>query len=205
MTGMEKIKAKILEDSNAKASQIEEKAKLEAGVIIDEASMEAEKKKNEIICKAEAESMETYRRILSVAGLEGRKELLRAKQEMVDKAFSSAIAKLTELSDKNYQKLLESLTVKSAVNGNGEIMLSVKDAERIDSHFVENVNRSLSEAGINGSLKLSDQRIDTVGGVVIRYGEMEINNTFEILFGMLRPQLENEVVKILFKYDKQVN
>ncbi len=198
MTGTEKIKAKILEDSNAKASHIEEQAKLEAAVILDEAAKEADKKRKDIISKAEADSMEAYRRLLAVADLEGRKELLRAKQEVVEKAFKAAMIKLTELPDREYQKLLENMVVKTAAKGNGEIMLSAKDAGRTDGHFIENVNRSLSEAGIVGSLKLSEDRIASAGGVVIRYGEMEINNTFEILFEMLRPQLENEVVKILF-------
>jgi V/A-type H+-transporting ATPase subunit E len=199
MTGMEKIKAKILEDSNAKASQIEEKAKLEAGVILDEASKEAEKKKNEIISKAEAESMEVYRRLLAVADLDGRKELLRAKRDVVENAFASAMAKLTELPDSEYQKLIESMVVKSAAKGCGEVIISAKDAGRIDGNFIKNINRSLSEAGIDGSVKLSDERINAAGGVVVRYGDMEVNNTFEILFEMLRPQLENDVVKILFE------
>lgn len=199
MTGMEKIKAKILEDSNAKASQIEQKAKLEAGVILDEASKEAEKKKNEIISKAEAESMEVYRRLLAVADLDGRKELLRAKRDVVENAFASAMAKLAELPDREYQKLIESMVVKSAAKGSGEVILSAKDAGRIDGNFIQNINRSLSEAGIEGSVKLSDEKINATGGVVVRYGDMEVNNTFEILFEMLRPQLENDVVKILFE------
>jgi V/A-type H+-transporting ATPase subunit E len=199
MIGMERIKAKILEDSNAKASQIEEKAKLEAGVIIDEATKEAEKKRNEIISKAEAESMEIYRRLLAVADLDGRKELLRAKRDVVENAFASAMAKLAELPDSEYQKLIEKMVVRSAANGCGEVILCANDAGRIDGDFIQNINRSLSEAGIAGSVNLSDERINAAGGVVVRYGDMEVNNTFEILFEMLRPQLENDVVKILFE------
>ena len=41
-------------------------------------------------------------------------------------------------------------------------------------------------------------RIRTAGGVILKFGDMEINSTFEILFGMLRTELESDVVSILF-------
>ena len=84
MTGIEKIKAKILEDANAKAGEIQKQAEKEAGDIIARASKEAEDKKTGLLKKAESEGAELYRRRLSVARLEGRKEILRARQDMLD-------------------------------------------------------------------------------------------------------------------------
>lgn len=198
MTGTEKIKTKILEDSRTRAFQIEEQAKQEARDILDTASKAAGQRKAELLSKAEAEGAEVYRRLIAVAGLEGRKDLLRAKQDIVDTAFRSAMEKVTQLPDMEYQKLLEEMVVGAAEKGSGEILLSEKDLHRIDSQFLGNINNRLNNAGIIGDLVMSRENIRTAGGVILRYGEMEINSTFEILFGMLRPQLENDVVKILF-------
>ena len=47
-------------------------------------------------------------------------------------------------------------------------------------------------------LVLSDESVKAAGGFILRYGEMEINSTFEIMFEMLKPELENDVVDMLF-------
>jgi V/A-type H+-transporting ATPase subunit E len=106
MTGTDKIKAKILEDAENKAFEIEEQARQEARSITDQALKEAEIKKAEILKKAEAEGQEVYRRLISVAGLEARKEILKAKQDMVEEAFAKAVEKITGLTDTEYQKML---------------------------------------------------------------------------------------------------
>ena len=198
MTGTEKIKAKILEDAKNKAFEIEEQARQEALSITDQALKEAEMKKAEILKKAEAEGQEAYRRLISVASLEARKEILKAKQDMVDEAFIKAIEKITGLPDAEYQEMLEEMIAGAASDGTGEILLSGRDRKRVDSNFADNINRRLKTVGKNGTVSLSDEIIQPEGGFVLRYGDMEINGTFEIVFDMLRPQIENDVVKILF-------
>ncbi|MGE5613396.1 MAG: V-type ATP synthase subunit E [Bacillota bacterium] len=198
MTGTDKIKSKIMEDAKAKALQTEEQAKAEAGDIIDQAKREAALKEAEILKKAESDGMDLYKRMLAVAELEGRKSILGAKQDMISLAFKTAMEKLCALPDNEYQRLIEDMTVKSAITGEGEILLSEKDAKRMDAGFIENINRRLENSGKSGKLSLSAKTVRTAGGFILKYGDMEINSTFEILFGVIRPELEQEVVKILF-------
>lgn len=198
MTGTKKILEKIIEDAKAKVVAIKEQAEQEARAIMDQASEEAEQKKADMLKKAEADGAESYKRHIAVAGLEGRKELLRAKQDMIDAAFTGALEKVCGLPDPEYQKLLESLIVDVVDKDGGEILLSQKDAKRVDNQFISSINKRLSASGKVGTVKLSDQFIKTAGGFIFRIGDMEINSTFEILFGMLRTELENEVVKMLF-------
>jgi len=198
MTGTEKIKAKILADAEEKARQIEEQARQEARDITDRALKEAEIKRMEILRKAEAEGEEAYRRLISYAGFGVKKEILKTKQDMVEEAFTKAIQKITGLPDNEYQEMLEIMIAGAASDGTGEILLSDRDRKRVDGNFADNINRRLKAAGKNGKVALSGEIIQTVGGFVLRYGEMEINGTFEIVLDMLRPQIENEVVNILF-------
>jgi len=198
MTGTDRIKAKILEDAESRASQILEQAKAEAREIVESALKEAERKRADILGKAESDGMELYRRLLSEANLEGRKEILKTKQELIESAFSLALDKLCKLPDKDYQKLLENMAAEAATDEEGEILLSEKDRNRIEKDFIKNINKRISSSGKNGKLVLSRDSIKTAGGFVIRYDDMEINNTFEVLFEMLKPRLENDVVRILF-------
>jgi V/A-type H+-transporting ATPase subunit E len=199
MTGTERIKEKIIEDAKARAAAIQEQAEEEARIIMDQARQEARLKKAELLEMAEADGEQAYKRMLAVAGLEGRKELLRAKRDMIDLAFDRAMGKICGLPDHEYQKLLEKMIVDAAGNEGGEILLSEKDAMRMDKQFEKNINQRLAAAGKRGSLALSKQSIPTVGGFILRSGNTEVNSTFEILFGMLRTELESEVVSLLFK------
>lgn len=198
MSGTEKIKAKILEDAELKVSQILDQAEAEAQEIIESALKEAEQKRAEILKKGESDGREVYRRMLSEANLDGRKEILKAKQDMVEAAFSVAMDKLCKLSDKDYQKLLEDMAVDAAINEDGEILLSEQDKKRVNKDFIKNINKRVSSAGKTGKVVLSKDNIKTVGGFVLRYEGMEINSTFEVVFEVLRSRLENDVVKILF-------
>mgnify|MGYP000904152246 CR=1 FL=1 len=198
MTGTEKIKARILEDAEAKAAQILEQAESEARKIKENALIEAEQKKAEILKKGEEDGKEIYRRMLSEASLEGRKEILKAKQELIESAFALAMDKLCSLPDRDYQSLLEDMAAEAAKDEEGEILLSGKDKNRIQKDFIKNINRKIKDSGKKGKLELSEDSIKTVGGFVLRYKDMEINNTFEVMFEMLRPRLENDVVGILF-------
>ena len=159
---------------------------------------EAEQKRAEILKKAESDGMEVYRRMLSEANLEGRKETLKAKQDMVESAFSLAMDKLYKLSDSDYQKLLEDMAVDAARNEDGEILLSEQDRKRVSKDFIKNINKRISSSGKSGKLVLSQDSIKTAGGFVLRYEDMEINSTFEVIFEIMRSRLENDVVKILF-------
>lgn len=127
MTGTEKIKAKILEDAEIKAGQILEQAEAEARKIREDALREAEQKKAAILEQGEANGREAYRRMLSEANLDGRKEILKVKQKLIEEAFSLAMEKLCRLPDRDYQKLLENMAVKAVKNKDGEIVLSERD------------------------------------------------------------------------------
>ncbi|HEX2947729.1 MAG TPA: V-type ATP synthase subunit E [Clostridia bacterium] len=198
MTGIDRIKSKILEDAVAQAAQAEEQAKAEAREIIRQASEAAEKKKAELLDKARSEGAGLKRRLISQAGLEGGKELLRTKQSLIDEAFQKALGKLCGLPDREYQKLLENMAVDAAGKEGGEIQLSEKDLKRLDSSFLDNVNKRLAVSVKGTQLTLSDRTINTAGGFILKSGDMEVNSTFEIVFGMLRTELEAEVAGILF-------
>lgn len=198
MTGTERIKNKILEDAHAKAADIELQAKREAEEIMDSALKEAAKRKEALLSKAEEEGLEEYRRLVSMAGLEGRREVLKVKQEMVESAFKKAMEKIVKMPDTEYQKFLEEMAVSAATKGTGEIVLAEKDKKRIDRKFIDNINRRLEQAGKSASITLSKDSIRASGGFVLKSGDIEVNSTLEIIFEMIKPVCESEVVKILF-------
>lgn len=167
MTGTERIKSKILEDAEARAGQILEQAETEANKIRESALKEAEQKRIEILKKGESDGREVYRRMLSEANLEGRKEVLKAKQDMVEAAFTAAMEKLCRLPDTDYQNLLEDMAAEAAINDRGEILLTDQDKKRINKDFINNINEKIASSGKSGKLALSQDSIKAAGGFVL--------------------------------------
>lgn len=186
-------------DAKEKAGKALEAARNEARKIIAEAEKDAADRAESARQSAEAEADSLKKRMLSVANLEDRKRMLKVRQDMVDAAFESALEKVVNLPDDEYGNLLQGFILNSVREGEGEISLNRADKYRLGEKFVKKVNDKLKSIGKASSLKLSSGEIGSKGGYILKYGNMEINGTIEIIIGMLRPKLESEVAAILFE------
>lgn len=196
--GAEKIIARILEDARLKASNNIKEAEKQASDIINAAKEEAEKKRNVIIENALKNADEMEKRAISVAELEARKIKLKAKQEIITSVFEKAITALNSLPAETYAKILCNMIISSVAKGNEEVVLSIRDKERLGKEFIDDINRKLAEKGLKGDLRLSEQTANINGGFILKSGEIEINNSFDTLIRMKRNELEPEIIKILF-------
>ncbi|MEG6613387.1 V-type ATP synthase subunit E family protein [Pseudoclostridium thermosuccinogenes] len=199
MAEVEKLISRILEDARAQANANIERAKSEADGIIDAARQKAEQKSREILEKAEKEAVEKKKRLIAVAELEARKEKLRAKQDVIEEAFSIALDKLRSMPDDKYQAILADMIANSSESGNEEIVLSERDKGRISPSFVEEVNDRLRKRGLQANIRLSEQSAAIGAGFILKSGDYELNNSFEAIVKMARDELEMEVAGLLFK------
>ena len=196
--GAEKIIARILEDARLKASNNIKEAEKQASDIINAAKEEAEKKRTVIIENALKNADEMKKRAISVAELEARKIKLKAKQEIITSVFEKAITALNSLPAETYAKILCNMIISSVAKGNEEVVLSIRDKERLGKEFIDDINRKLAEKGLKGDLRLSEQTANINGGFILKSGEIEINNSFDTLIRIKRNELEPEIIKILF-------
>ena len=198
MAEADRLREKILEDAREQAKVMLERAENEAAGILNAAKAEAEEKERVASEKASKEAEERKKRLLASADLEGRKRILQAKQDVVDEVFSRAIDKLSSLPADQYIDIIASMAVEAVSSGTEEIILSPKDRDVYGSKIINAVNGRLSAKGMNGTVKLSDTTRDIKGGFILRSGDVEINNSFDVLVKMRRDELEAEVVKVLF-------
>lgn len=198
MSGINKIKERILEEARLQAEETTKRAEKEASEILDSAKKDAEKKKNQIIEKAKLEAVEVKKRLKAVAELEARKQKLQAKQEVVEEAFKNTIKKLNTMPNDEYVSIITDLIVSSAQNGNEEIILSDKDKKSIPSDFEEKINQKLSSRGNAGKVTLSKETRDINGGFILKLDNIEINNSFDAIIRMKRNEIEADVINSLF-------
>lgn len=204
--GTEKIVASINSDSQAKAAIIIDKAKEDAEKIIAEGKMNASKKHDEILESARRDAEIKIQQIMSDAKLNSRRNILTAREEIMEEIFQRAEEKLNKIASARSKDYISSLLklIKEASmeigGGSLEIFLKDGDFEEIDKSL-KTIEREVSEeTGNETTLRFGDT-INTIGGVIVKTenGNIEVNNTIEARIERFKGFLRLEVAKILFE------
>ncbi len=193
MKGTEKIIAHIQSDAKAQADAILAQAEQQCALIrkdYEEKADEAYTAKIRAGVKACEDLSESKKRI---AEMESKKNLLALKQEMVSAAFDRAKEIILSMPAAEYQAFLTNLAVKAAPDRKGQLVLNARDRKQYGEAVVKAAN-----AALKGSLTLSDTDGDFAGGVMIKNGAVEVNNTLELLIDLCRGDMSADVAKALF-------
>lgn len=196
MSNINHIIDKIIEDAEKKAQDIEKQEQEKADAVLAKAQKNADQKFQSILEEYQKECEEEKTRFLATNDLEFRKDILSAKQEVLDQVFQSAYEQLMELEDQAFLALAEKLLKEAIITGSEVIEPAQRDKELITQQFVDKVNGSLP----NGKLTLSDKTAQLGGdrGFVVISGGIEIDCTMKNLVKQAKEQLETEVSQILF-------
>lgn len=198
MSGIDKIKERILKEARDKADKNIENGKNEVLQILNSAEKEALDKKSIIIKKAEINADEIKKSMISIAESESRKAIFMHKQKILDDTFDKAMHKLCLVPLNEYLSMLEQIILSSVETGSEELILNQKDKDRIGESFIQNINKKLEQKGLKGNIKISQTTVDILGGFVLKNGNIEFNNSFETLFRINKEYLEVEVYECLF-------
>jgi len=199
--GIEDIIRKIESETEMKIKEILSSAEKEEKNILAQAEKEAEKIKKKIIEMRKEEIANKKYHEITTTKLEAQKKLLAEKQKIIAEVYEEVLKRLKVLSKDGYRKLLKTLILKFA-SGGEEIIVTGKDKTKIDTNFLQNLNRELQKRG-KKTLTLSFSNRDLSGGFILRSPQAEINVSFPLLLRSLREKTEFEVVKILFGNGQQ--
>ena len=223
MTGLSKITDKILDDARRYAAAKLADADAECKRISDEY---AEKAKN-ITAAANAEAKNEAAQIaLRTRASEKTLQkniMLELRSEMIDRAFEIAKKETRELDGNERLEFLTGLLCaalwaeydaqkqREELYGDDddensaptvyEVLLPKRDHDKLGSALLENFKRKIvgkDMGDLPSRVVLSDDTVEIDGGLVLRAGNVEINNSVEAIFSYLRPKLEAEVARILF-------
>lgn len=196
--GAEKIVEKILQDARDKAQEITSGAQAEAGKIVAEANKAAEGKKTVSLAAGDKEAALTKQRIVASAHMEAKKLLLQTKQELLSAAFDSALEKIKNMDNTQFERLMTNLMINLVETGDEVVIISEADKKRLSPEFLYYVNRTIAKEQVPCNVTMSDEVRDIPSGFILKRGDVEINATFEALLRQKKDALSAEVVKILF-------
>ena len=138
------------------------------------------------------EEPEIAKRREIVANLDAAKVDLGVRQRLVGEAFDGALRLLAELPRDKYLSFVQTLLEKAVETGD-ETLFVGKDEHHIDGAWLDSYN-----AGHSTRLSFSGDRLPILGGFVLRNGKIDINCSWDMLTGDIRPEIEADVVKQLF-------
>jgi V/A-type H+-transporting ATPase subunit E len=186
------IKAKINAEAQAQIKAIEAENDTRVLAVNTQADNEAKAIQASYKARFAKEEPEILKRRQIVAELDANKVDLSVKQRLIGEAFEGALRKLTELPHDNYLSFVHILMEKAVVTGE-EVILLGQNERYIDGAWLDSYNASHSTR-----LFFSGDRLPISGGFVLRNGKIDVNCSWDMLVGDIRPKIETDVVKRLF-------
>ncbi len=221
MIGTKRITDKIISDAETEARAKLDAASAECERIRSDYQSQSTALRERMLAEAENEAELRVQRAKSTAAVEKQNIILAAKSETVSAAFATAYAEIRALNDEKYRELLVKLIEAALINqinaekferenygeeelqiaDRYEIMLNKADRATHGKAVIDGVRRASIgrlDMSVLEKLTLSDKLANIDGGVIIKYGDMEINCSLSMIFSRLRESLESEIYKILF-------
>lgn len=219
MTGLDKIKDKIIAEAQLDAARMIEDAQKKCNEILLRASGDADNIKAELDVAAHREAESLISRAKSGAALEKRNIIAQAKSHAADLAFETAKKEILSLPDEQYIEFLAKLLV-SALSSQldiektnrelyGEesneapvdVLLSQEDILRAGAKIIPAAKKMAAGKPVSHLLERAGVSVETAkieGGMIIRIGDLDINCSVEALIESAKERLEGDVARILF-------
>ena len=194
---LEKIIERIDKEVENNSEHILDEARKKEKEILDLARREAEEKYKQRIKNGEGKAQAVKENILAQARLEQKKELLKTKQEQINKIYQKVFDDLLMSPTGIYQNFIKKMILEIMEQGKAELFISSRDEKRITPSFIEQVNKEMKKMKQKGELKLSPERVEIKGGFILRQGKVELDNSFDTWIKVIREETEEQVISRL--------
>ncbi len=190
---------KLLEDADNEVEKIVKSAKETVNNINSDSE-------TEILSLIGSDLNAARDRIIGNAQLEGRKNLLLARQALLTGVFDEVLERLRGIAgrdDANFDKgevLIALIKEAAAAVGGEEFIISGNEADlKYLGKNLGNVRRALKQSIGESKVSLDSEPLDIGGGVVVRNsdGTKTYHNTFEGRLAGVRARIESEIAKSL--------
>ena len=188
------ILKKIISDAKVAAEEILAEGERDGEKILERARADAAALKSRLKAKADQRADEEKNRIVTLARLSARRDLLSEKQVLIGRVFVETRERILAMGREDYRRLIKSFLLDAIESGREEVIVGKRE-NRIDQAFLDEV---AAEFGTAGGLRLSEERGSMDGGFILREGNTATNCTLDTILRDARENLETEVAAILF-------
>jgi V/A-type H+-transporting ATPase subunit E len=191
---LDDILRKIESDAKRDAEALADEGRSEAEGVLAAARERADAERAKLEARAAQRADEERNRIVTLAKLAARRDLLTEKQRLIERVFDETHKRLAAMPAEEYRRFIKAALISSVETGDEEVVVG-EDETRIDQSFLDTVSR---EVGGGAKLTLSSERRRIDGGFILKRGKTETNSTLETVIRAAREEHESEVAAILF-------
>ena len=196
MAGIDKITREIEQDADAEAAKIISAAEEAAKTEVDKANQQKDAYLSAADEKLSKKLAEEDKKTQSQCEQAEKLILLETRQLVIDDIIRKAKVKLLIQGKEDYFETLLKLLEKSVQADKGVLMLSEKDLSRVPSDFEDKANVVATKKG--GTVELSKEAVNIDGGFILKYGNIEINSSFDAIFDENKDELVDIINGILW-------
>ena len=203
---IESLSLYIKEKTQDRILKISSDASDSARKITQVAESRAARIKEETLSKLKKEMDERERAELSQARIEGKKLVMQVKESCLGKVSNETFNRLKAMAEKgdpDYVRALLGFASEAVSNLEGAQVLvfaNARDGDILRKHLPE-INEAASQSRLGGVVKVEDEPIDVVGGVLAQTndGERVFGNTLETRVDSTFKKLRGELLAVLFE------
>jgi vacuolar-type H+-ATPase subunit E/Vma4 len=208
---MENLKSQLDFIKEIEIKEIIDEAKARAAAEINEARAKIEQIKNKETSEILKKTQETEQRELEATRIEGKRKVMNFKFQLMESALSTTLVRLKEMVEQeapSYRNHLEEFIIEAAKRMDGrefELIIGSKDTAYVKKRL-RRIEDALSKVkGVVVSLKLSDEPLRSIGGVVVRSSDHReiFNNTLEARLARVKEENLPEISRALFGREAQ--
>jgi vacuolar-type H+-ATPase subunit E/Vma4 len=187
--GFAELKERIISEAKRAAEEIIKEANGKAEGILEEANIEAENIKAIGLRDIERDMDMLKRKTLANIRLEIQRSILMEVQRAIEEIVTRALQEVIE-SPHYFDYLIRNISAID-LRGGEEIILSRYDFQRFGDRLLGELKK------IKGKPELKISSAEIKGGFIVRSRDFDINNTLELTLENIRPEIEQQVGKIL--------
>ncbi len=188
------ILKKIKADAEESAREIVAAGRKDADEVLGAARARVESEREKMQAKARQRADEERNRIITLARLSARRDLLNEKQTLIDRVYDQTRKKILGMGRDEYRRFIGAFLKDAVETGDEEVIIGEGET-RIDQAFLDEISKSL---GLSRPLRLSSERRKIGGGFVLRSGKIETNCALDTILRDARATFEADVAGILF-------
>ena len=195
---VDKIIDKILSDARSDAQTALEQAREHAAEMAAALEKETDAHVTRILGQAHGEAAEAHRSLRLVTELEGRKRALALRREVLDEAFSEALAQLDGLSGPAWEDMITAIVLRAAETGGERLRVPAADRPLYEAGLLQRLNQALAAAGKAGALTLDGQDAPFAHGVALIGQTCDLDGSTGALLQEARARCEPRIAALLF-------
>lgn len=196
MSGLEKIIARISEESARSSEEILKDARAKAHEITLDNERKIEEECGMIARKADSSARNIIDRGEASAKLRTKQILLSGRQELLSDTIAKARQHIGELSDSEYGDFILRLFKNHLPDSDCRLLLSQRSMQRLNSDVISALNAEAAQNNVK--LRISMAESDIGDGFALDFGGTEENCTVDALIERNMDELTDKAKSILF-------